>query len=55
MNKNYYDILNIGKNASQNEIKQQYKNLVMQWHPDKNINDKKIAEIKFKEITEVIF
>lgn len=52
MNKNYYDILNIGKNASQNEIKQQYKNLVMQWHPDKNINDKKIAEIKFKEITE---
>lgn len=48
---NYYDILEIPKNASDNEIKKAYKKMALKWHPDKN-PDKTIAEQKFKEIAE---
>tara|TARA_Y100001954_G_C15528604_1_gene462990 strand:- start:100 stop:549 length:450 start_codon:yes stop_codon:yes gene_type:complete len=49
---NYYDILNINKNATKEEIKNAYKKLAMKYHPDKNINNKKEAEKKFKEVAE---
>ena len=52
MAKNYYDILEIDKNASINEIKKTYKKLAIKWHPDKNPNNKDEAETKFKEISE---
>lgn len=52
MNKSYYDILNVNKNSSQNEIKKAYRKLAMKWHPDKNKNNKTIAEEKFKNISE---
>jgi len=45
---NLYDILNIPNDASQDEIKQAYKKLVKQYHPDKNKNID--AEERFKEI-----
>lgn len=45
---NYYDILEINKNASEEEIKKSYKKLAMKYHPDKNSE----GETKFKEITE---
>ena len=51
MAKNYYDILGISKNASQDEIKKAYRKLAMQYHPDKNPGDK-AAEEKFKQISE---
>lgn len=49
--KNYYEILGVSKDASEDEIKAAYKKLVKQYHPDLHPNDKLAAE-KFKEINE---
>lgn len=49
---NYYKILNVNKNATEQEIKQSYRKLALKWHPDKNIENKELATKKFKEITE---
>lgn len=49
--KDYYEILGVPRNASQEEIKRAYRNLARQYHPDVNPN-KKEAEEKFKEISE---
>ena len=46
--KNYYQILNINKDASQSEIKKAYRQLSKQFHPDVNPG----GEDKFKEIAE---
>ncbi len=48
MPKDYYQILGIGKNATEDEIKRAYRKLAHQYHPDKNKGDDK----KFKEINE---
>jgi len=50
--KDYYDILCIEKTANEGEIKKAYYKLAQKWHPDKNPDNKKEAEEKFKEITE---
>jgi curved DNA-binding protein CbpA len=52
MMKNYYQILEIELNASQDDIKTQYRFLVQAWHPDKfpNPAQKRKAEEKLKEI-----
>lgn len=48
--KNLYEILGISKNATEAEIKSQYRKLARKYHPDLNKNDKVAAE-KFKEIS----
>ena len=49
--KDYYSILGISRNASEREIKQAYRKLARQYHPDVNSGDKS-AEAKFKQINE---
>lgn len=49
--KDYYKILGVDKNATQDDIKKAYRKLAMKYHPDRNPGDKS-AEEKFKEITE---
>ncbi len=51
MKKDYYEILGVSRNASQEEIKRAYRRLARQYHPDLRPGDKK-AEERFKEISE---
>jgi molecular chaperone DnaJ len=51
MSDNFYDILEVEKTATAEEIKKSYRKLAMQYHPDKAGEDKE-AEEKFKKIAE---
>ncbi|CAI5762814.1 Hypothetical predicted protein [Podarcis lilfordi] len=48
----YYKLLEIPRDASDNDIKKAYRKKALQWHPDKNPDRKNYAEQKFKEVTE---
>ena len=49
--RDYYEVLGIGKNATDAEIKSAYRKLAKKYHPDLNPGDK-TAEEKFKEVNE---
>lgn len=53
--KDYYKILDLPRDANENDIRKAYKKLAIKWHPDKNTesDEKKLqAEKRFKEINE---
>ncbi|XBT18129.1 MAG: DnaJ domain-containing protein [Candidatus Shikimatogenerans sp. Tser] len=52
MKKDYYNVLGVDKNADNIAIKKAYRKLALKHHPDRNINNKKESEKKFKEISE---
>lgn len=55
MAKDYYQILEVPKDADESQLKTAYRNLAQQWHPDKHEQDSKEQEEaaeKFKEISE---
>ena len=52
MGVDYYKILQVDKSAKDEDLKKAYRKLAMKWHPDKNPNNMKEAESKFKEISE---
>src|SRR6187200_1714646 len=48
--RDYYEVLNVDRNATKEEIKGKYRKLALQYHPDRNKSSD--AEEKFKEISE---
>lgn len=52
MGVDYYKILQVDRTAKDDDLKKAYRKLAMKWHPDKNPNNKKDAEAKFKQISE---
>ena len=50
----YYNILGLSKqdDPTEDQIKKAYKKAALKWHPDRNRNDKKVAEEKFKDVNE---
>ena len=52
MSKNFYEILGVPKDASQEQIKKAYRKLARKWHPDINPGNQE-AERKFKDISRV--
>ncbi|ESW09071.1 hypothetical protein PHAVU_009G097800 [Phaseolus vulgaris] len=52
MGVDYYDVLKVNRNATEDDLKKAYRKLAMKWHPDKNPTNKKEAEANFKQISE---
>ena len=49
---NYYDVLNVREDATEEQIAKAYKKLALRWHPDKNRHRPEEAAETFKEINE---
>mmetsp|Transcript_41475 Transcript_41475/g.53483 ORF Transcript_41475/g.53483 Transcript_41475/m.53483 type:complete len:448 (-) Transcript_41475:226-1569(-) len=50
--RDYYEVLQLKKNATEKEIKKAYRKLAQKWHPDKNPSNKDRAQKKFQELAE---
>ena len=45
--KNYYELLEVSKTATTDEIKKAFKRLALKWHPDRNLNNRDEADEMF--------
>ena len=52
MKRDYYEVLGAARGASDEELKKAYRKLALQWHPDRNADNRHEAEERFKEIGE---
>ena len=50
--RDYYEVLGVNKNATDDELKKAYRKLAKKYHPDANPDNKAEAETKFKEVNE---
>ena len=50
--RDYYEVLGVNKNATDEELKKAYRRMAKKYHPDANPNNKAEAEAKFKEVNE---
>ena len=50
--RDYYEVLGVNKNATDEELKKAYRKLAKKYHPDANPDNKAEAEAKFKEVNE---
>ncbi|KAJ1630939.1 DnaJ domain-containing protein [Pavlovales sp. CCMP2436] len=49
---NFYAVLGVERTSNEDEIKKAYRKGALQWHPDKNPENKEAAEVRFKAIAE---
>jgi len=50
--RDYYEVLGVSREAGEDEIKKAFRKLALKYHPDKNPDNRKEAEAKFKEVAE---
>uniref|UniRef100_A0A7S3GH81 J domain-containing protein n=1 Tax=Palpitomonas bilix TaxID=652834 RepID=A0A7S3GH81_9EUKA len=51
MGRDFYGLLGVPRNATEDQIKRAYRKMALKYHPDKNPDDK-VAEKKFKDVNE---